>query len=342
MMEPVKRLLCEECWEEVDATYETRHHVEDVRGVVVEVDIEHLICPKCGNSIGWAPLVDKVFEKLYRAYRDKAGVLQPEEIVALRKKYGFSQRVFAAILDIGVASLQRYERGCLASDSHAQLLANARDPRFLLKCLEQGARKLSDEERSNARDIVRKRGMSHIDYAVIRFDAMDGIVRGEGLDTGMRLFDPDRVRETVLYLAAHVRGLYRTKLNKTLFYLDFSSYRETGVGFTGLRYAKAPFGPVPDQFELLMAGLIDGGSLSLREQGNGQVVVAERPANLAVFSASDMSLLESVCSFADGFASASALSDYSHGERGWLETEVGDLISYEFASDLRWGGGSSC
>lgn len=342
MMEPVKRLLCEECWEEVDATYETRHHVEDVRGVVVEVDIEHLICPKCGNSIGWAPLVDKGFEKLYRAYRDKAGVLQPEEIVALRKKYGFSQRVFAAILDIGVASLQRYERGCLASDSHAQLLANARDPRFLLKCLEQGARKLSDEERSNARDIVRKRGMSHIDYAVIRFDAMDGIVRGEGLDTGMRLFDPDRVRETVLYLAAHVRGLYRTKLNKTLFYLDFSSYRETGVGFTGLRYAKAPFGPVPDQFELLMAGLIDGGSLSLREQGNGQVVVAERPANLAVFSASDMSLLESVCSFADRFASASALSDYSHGERGWLETEVGDLISYEFASDLRWGGGSSC
>lgn len=342
MMEPVKRLLCEECWEEVDATYETRHHVEDVRGVVVEVDIEHLICPKCGNSIGWAPLVDKGFEKLYRAYRDKAGVLQPEEIVALRKKYGFSQRVFAAILDIGVASLQRYERGCLASDSHAQLLANARDPRFLLKCLEQGARKLSDEERSNARDIVRKRGMSHIDYAVIRFDAMDGIARGEGLDTGMRLFDPDRVRETVLYLAAHARSLYRTKLNKILFYLDFASYRETGVGFTGLRYAKAPFGPVPHQFELLMAGLIDGETLSLLEQGDGQVVVAERAANSATFSAVDVSLLDAVCLFANGFASSSALSDYSHGERGWRETEIGGLISYEFAADLQWDGRGLC
>ena len=85
----VKRLLCEECWEEVDATYETRHHVEDVRGVTVEVDIEHLICPKCGNSIGWAPLVDEGFDKLYRAYREKMGIMQPEEIVALRKKYGF-------------------------------------------------------------------------------------------------------------------------------------------------------------------------------------------------------------------------------------------------------------
>ena len=91
-----------------------------------------------------------------------------------------------------------------------------------------------------------------------------------------------------------------------------------------------------------MAGLIDGEALSLREQGNGQVVVAERPANPAVFSASDVSLLEAVCSFADGFASASALSEFSHGERGWRETEVGGLISYAFAADLRWERKGAC
>ena len=161
-----KSLLCPECWEEVDATDEIRHHVEQVRGVTVEADIEHYVCPKCGESIGWAPIVDKGLHKLYHAYQEKMGLMLPEEIVALRKKYGFSQRVFAAILDIGVASLQRYERGCLASDSHAQLLSNARDPRFLLKCLERGARKLSDEERAKACDTVRKRGLSRVDYAV--------------------------------------------------------------------------------------------------------------------------------------------------------------------------------
>lgn len=63
----------------------------------------------------------------------------------------------------------------------------------------------------------------------------------ESLETGMRAFDPDRLREVVAYLAAHVRDLYRTKLNKILFYLDFASYRDTGRGFTGLRYAKADF-----------------------------------------------------------------------------------------------------
>ena len=56
----------------------------------------------------------------------------------------------------------------------------------------------------------------------------------------MRAFDPDRLREVVAYLAAHVRDLYRTKLNKILFYLDFASYRDTGRGFTGLAATPRP------------------------------------------------------------------------------------------------------
>lgn len=341
-MTRTKRLLCPECWEEVDATYEIRHHVEEVRGVTVEADIEHYICPKCGDSIGWAPIVDKGLHKLYRAYQEKMGLMQPEEIVALRKKYGFSQRVFAAILGIGVASLQRYERGCLATDSHAQLLESARDPRFLRARLEQGARKLTDEERAKALAAVESCRTSRVDYAVVRFDVLDSIVREESLDTGMRLFEPDRAREAVLYLAAHVHDLYRTKLNKALFYADFAVYRETGVGLTGLRYAKADFGPVPDQYELLLAALVDGKALSLREQGDGQVLVAGRGADLSAFSPAEVRLLGAVAAFVNGFASTSALSAFSHEERGWIETDTGGIIPYAYASDLRWGGGSSC
>lgn len=341
-MERVKRLLCEECWEEVDAAYETRHHAEEVRGVMVEADIEHLICLKCGESIGWAPLVDEGLHKLYRAYQEKMGMMLPEEIVALRRRYGFSQRVFAGILGIGVASLQRYERGCLASDSHAQLLADARDPRFLKKCLQQGARKLSDEERARALRIVEGHRGSRVEYAVVRMDVLGSIPREETAETGLRRFEPDRVREAIVYLASQVRDLYRTKLNKALFYLDFAAFRDIGAGLTGLRYAKADFGPVPDQFELLLAALVDGSALSLREQGDGQVLVAGREPDLSAFSLEETSLLEAVAVFANGFATTSALSAYSHGERGWSETELGGVISYEYAADLRWEGAGAC
>ncbi|MFR4804816.1 MAG: hypothetical protein ACLT98_16765 [Eggerthellaceae bacterium] len=67
--------------------------------------------------------------------------------------------------------------------------------------------------------------------------------------------------------ARHVRDLYRTKLNKVLFYL-IAAYRDSG-GFTGLRYA-GPFYPVPDRFELLVAGLVDDEALALREQGDAR------------------------------------------------------------------------
>lgn len=335
-MARMKRLLCPECWEDVDAEYVVRHESVDIRGVTVEADIEHLICPQCGDSIGWAPLVDEGFDKLYRAYQEKMGLMLPEQIVALRKKYGFSQRVFAAILNIGVASLQRYEHGCLATDSHAQLLNNARDPRFLRRCLEQGARKLTDEERAKALATVETCGTSQMNYAVVRLDVLDSIVREESPDTGMRLFDAKRVREAIAYLAAHVHNLYRTKLNKALFYLDFAAYRESGTGVTGLRYAKADFGPVPDQYELLLAALVDNDALSLREQGDGQVLVAGRGADLSSFSTTEVRLLDAVAAFVNGFASTSALSEFSHRERGWIEAETGSIIPYAYAANLQW------
>ncbi len=337
-MARTKRLLCEECWEEVDAVYETRHHIEEVRGVEIEVDLDHLVCPQCGNSIGWAPLVDEGFEKLYRAYRDKMDIPQPEDIVALRKRYGFSQRVFAAIVGVGVASLQRYEQGNLPTDSHAQLLRNARDTRFLKKRLIEGPKGLSEHDVAKALSAVESSSIERVNYAVVRIDVLDSIPRAATPESGLRAFDPDRLRETVVYLATHVRDLYRTKLNKVLFYLDFASYRNEGLGFTGLRYAKADYGPVPDQFELIMAALMDGEALTLCEQGEGQVVKACRKPDASVFDPAEISLLDAVCAFANTFDTASSLSAFSHQEPGWRETGLGDIIGYEYAARLCWNG----
>lgn len=332
------RALCPECWEEVDGELVTRHEVVEVRGVSIEDDFEHLICPQCGESIGLAPIVDKSFEKMYRQYREKLDIPQPEEIVELRKRYGFTQRTLAAILGIGVASLQRYERGCLATDAHAELLRSARDARFLKKRLLAGPKGLGDEERDKALAAIEAEGYGRFEYACVRIDVLDSIPRVKTEETGQRLFDTDRLRETVVYLAAHVHDLFRTKLNKVLFYLDFASFRATGTGFTGLRYAKADFGPVPDQYELLMAALIDDEALALHEQGEGQVVVAQRGADLSGFSLQEVSLLDAVCAFANTFETTSALSEFSHKEPGWRETPTGALIPYRYAAHLQWDG----
>ena len=327
--------FCVECGKQVEAPIEMIREAIDVRGFSVVGDFEYATCPCCAARIPDPTLVDRNFAKMYSAYRKAMDIPQPEEIVALRRRYGFSQRVFAALLGIGVASVQRYEAGALPSESHADLLRQARDPQVLRERLRSKALRLDERDRERALRAVEQQAASSVDYAVVRLNLLDCLPRTAVPESGMRALDADRLRETVVYLAAHVGGLFVTKLNKVLFYLDFSAYRDEGTGFTGLRYARADYGPVPDQYDLVMAALVDGASLAYREQGEGRVVVARRGADLSAFSPRDVARLEAVADFANGFASSAELSAYSHGEAAWRETPSGALIDYGLARDLR-------
>jgi hypothetical protein len=44
---------------------------------------------------------------------------------------------------------------------------------------------------------------------------------------------------------------------KLLFYADFLHFKLNEVSITGARYAHAPHGPVPDQFETWLTALVD-------------------------------------------------------------------------------------
>ena len=89
--------VCSECLREVDAAYVVEHEAVDIRGVSVEGEFKHLICPECGERIGQLDIAGRNLDKMYRAYREKLDIPQPEEIVALRKGYGFTQRVFCLL-----------------------------------------------------------------------------------------------------------------------------------------------------------------------------------------------------------------------------------------------------
>ena len=263
-----------------------------------------------------------------RAARD---IPQPEEIVALRKSYGLTQREFADLIGIGVASLQRYEKGSLASDSHARLLKLARNPRFMFSCLEDPLTQLSERARQRVRHHVEALLGSRIEYEVVRLDLLEGMDCGARSESGMHSLDADRLRETVVYLAWHDDALFRTKLDKLLFYLDFLAHRDSGTGFTGLRYVKTDAGSAPYQYELLVASLVDEKSLALQVQADAQVIVALRPPSEEAFSCEDLLLLGQVLRFAKGFANSEELARHSRCERAWCEAEVGDFLDYDLA-----------
>ena len=54
----------------------------------------------------------------------------------------------------------------------------------------------------------------------------------------------------------------------------------------------------------------------------------------SLFTDRELAILERVASFVNSFESASALSEYSHKERLWIENDDGRPLSYLDAYDL--------
>jgi hypothetical protein len=125
---------------------------------------------------------------------------------------------------------------------------------------------------------------------------------------------------------------------KLLFYADFGHFKKYSVSITGARYARLPYGPVPDQFERWLAALIlDDNGVRKEEEWiqdfPGEVYVGNTSPDLSIFTPSELRVLATVKEVFQDFT-AKRISDISHTERGYQETETARLIPYSYASEL--------
>ena len=131
--------------------------------------------------------------------------------------------------------------------------------------------------------------------------------------------------------------MFVTKLAKLMFYGDFLHYQEHSTSITGLAYAHAPQGPIPDKYERIRADVVENDVVRVEERNGmdwgGEVLLARRPVDWSVFSEAERSTLKMVRARLGGQTSR-RLSDLSHNETGWKQTSVGDRIPYVTAMEL--------
>ncbi|MGN7887581.1 Panacea domain-containing protein [Dyadobacter sp. 22481] len=137
-------------------------------------------------------------------------------------------------------------------------------------------------------------------------------------------------------------SLFKTKLNKLLFYADFNAYRLTGYSITGLEYRAIQFGPVPSQFQKIYVDLSEQGHISIEEQyfGNGAYgdeIKANIPFDETLFSQHELVVLQFVAK-QYGKLSTDELVKLSHEEAGWHDNaEQNAFINYRYAFHLNQG-----
>ena len=328
------RKYCEECEKEVETKIITKKETYEVCGEAIEVDTQVLVCADCGEEFYSEELDNATLVRAYNEYRRRHKLLLPEEIKKIREQYGLSQRSFAKLLNWGDKTICRYENGSIQDKAHNSLLLFLRAPENMKRYLAENEVALNERQKNRLLAIVDKLEQNEEYHGGRGFFNLF-FTQEPCEENGYRAFDYDKLCAMVLFFAHRGTELLKTKLMKLLNYSDMIFYKENGVSISGVRYVHLPYGPVPENFDILL-GTMAADHIAHIEvfYDNGyekHLVIPEEETPEGVLSKDELAVLERIYNKFAGFGSVD-ISNYSHKEKGYIETRRGEIISYAYAT----------
>ena len=325
--------LCTNCEKITEQEIIAKEETLNVRNEPVQVTVNYLRCKKCGDEVYDTTKQDP-FALAYRKYREFHGLLQPEQIKECRECHGLTQLELAKLLRLGVATISRYENGTLQDASHDTLLRLAMDPINLSELIEKSIIAFSEERKKELLLTLTEVGNGLYPLEKI----FERLYRNDTpKDTnGYRKLNREKLYEAILFLCDN--GVWKTKVNKLLFYLDFKNFKEFTTSITGAEYAHIQYGPVPDHYEfhynfLKLRKDIESEEKYFTSGEGGEIIRSLRKPNLNVFNHNELLTLTLVNKYFESYT-ARAISDLSHEEVAYKETKPGETISYKYAIAL--------
>jgi uncharacterized phage-associated protein len=155
--------------------------------------------------------------------------------------------------------------------------------------------------------------------------------------SGNRALSADRLAAMMAHFASRGIELYKTKLNKLLFYADMSAYYLTGRGLSGAQYVNLPYGPVPDRFEDMIDHAAHIGAIEatrIPDKDPAVRVIKPGAERLDALDDADRRVLDWVVENY-GNLSTSAITELSHEEKAYKDTRPGERIAYAYAQFMK-------
>ena len=307
-----------------------------------EITYHYFLCEETGEQFTSDEL-DAINQiQVHNLYREKYGIPFAEEIKEIRNKYKVSANKMSDILGMGANTYRLYEDGEIPSVSNGRLILAIRHPKDFIQQVEASAHLLSEKETKK-----------YIDTACTLLEAdkkhpWDILVTRRIFAqerpnefTGYSVPNLHKVIQVINYFSQRKKELFKTKLNKLLFYADFGYYKRSGFSITGINYRAIPMGPVPAEYDKMYNKLCDDELLTINHIAfnNGQygeAILGTQAFDDSLFSPAEMQVLEQVSSrFLE--LKTSQVVEISHEEEAWINNkEAKNLISYQkFAFDLK-------
>ena len=309
---------CEECKREVETNIITQKESYIVCGEEIEV------------------LDNKTLLAAYNKYRKKHKLLLPEEIKKIREQYGLSQRAFAKLLNWGDKTICRYENGSIQDKAHNSLLLFLREPKNMRVFLNENEILLDERQKKKLYNAVGElENKTKINDESNLIDLY--FLNTPCAENGFKVFDYEKTCAMVLFFAHKNTDLLKTKLMKLLNYSDMIYYKENGISMSGLRYAHHKYGPVPENFDILLGKMAADHIAHIEVlYDNGyekHQVVPDSNIPVGMITDDELNVLKKIYEKFKDFGSVE-ISNYSHKEKGYCETKQGEIISYIYAKEI--------
>ena len=328
--------FCERCNKEVETKIITRTERYKVLGEEIQVEAQVIVCADCNEEIFSEKMDSETIDKAFNEYRRRHKLLYPHEIREIREMYDLSQRAFAKLLGWGDKTINRYENGAIQDEIHNDLLVILRDPEQMKKYIENVHSILSDKQFSHLLDtvnmLIKKEKPKYLNKLFNLYFEDDPLI-----ENGFKSFDYEKFAAMAIYFASKDSILLKSKLMKLLHYADFIHFKESSNSISGSKYVHLAYGPVPVNFELLLEKFSSDGILHIEIEENKDYekhkVVLDSRTYEDVLTKEEKMVLERVYEKFKLFGSRE-ISKYSHKEKGYSSTELGEIISYQYALDM--------
>lgn len=277
------------------------------------------------------------YNQVVNQYREKHNIPFPQDIKATREQYKLPAIRMSQVLGLGDNTYRQYEAGEMPTAANARLIQMAADPTKFLEMLQLSELqddKLFTTAKSNAEKLIKREGY-HDDIILSIFFGN----RKRSRFSGYNLPDFQKFTEMILYFCSE-KDVWKTKLNKMLFYADFGYYKYHHRSISGARYCPIDMGPVPDNFNTLFEILVNEKVLDVNYQtftdgGTGEKYTPLRSFEESHFEPDELDILHEVKERLKNLSTQEVI-ELSHQEKAWSEnrTNKSQPIDYTYAYEL--------
>ncbi len=305
------------------------------RGKDYQYTYRYYECEDTHEQFTTTALDEVNFAQIYNQYRVENGIPFPDEIKLLRSQYGLSALKMAQILGFGDNQYRLYENVEVPNVSNGRMINSIiQSPQVMLSYVDS-ARHILGEDYAKIRRKVEDR-LAHVGNN-------DGLTKWVFTNTSRDRYNGyahqsiSLLKNVMLYFIENMGPVYKTQMNKLLFYTDFAHYRDYGQSLTGLRYIAIQFGPVPQNWDRVYCAF-DEIQPELVDYGDGvvgELLTSTMQCDAAAFTEEQKAILDKVLlRFKD--LSSSQISKISHEESAWKDNiNVKNYIDYVYSFDLK-------